>query len=271
MTYTRQRAIPILMYHSISPQAHRDFRPFIVTPEAFAAQMHYIHKHDYRVFNVTQYITQIKQNKDQLPERLVVITFDDGFEDFYVHALPILQRHSYSATLYLATNYIGGSSKWLWREHEAERPILNWQQIREIQRSGIECGAHSHTHAQLDLLPLEQTKQEIIDSKKLLEEQLQQTVHSFAYPHGYHTAAIKRMVREAGFSSACAVKYETSTKGEDHFALSRLLVGPDITIGEFAALLTKAPAALTTRMYKSACMPLGRLMRSYTAAGSRVR
>ncbi len=262
--HNRQRTVPILMYHSLSRQAREGFRLFTVAPEAFAEQMDYIQAQGYSVLSVTQYITLLKQRREALPERPLIITFDDGFADFYMHALPILRDHHFPATLYITTSFIGGKSQWLWKEGEAERPILSWEQIQEIHRSGIECGAHSHTHPQLDLLPLQQVKQEVIRSKELLEDHLQQAVHSFAYPHGHHTAMVQQIVRGAGFSSACAVKYQMCRENDDHFALPRLLIGPDTTIAEFARLLEQSPDPFLVRTYKSARVPVGRVIRKYT-------
>jgi peptidoglycan/xylan/chitin deacetylase (PgdA/CDA1 family) len=101
--------------------------------------------------------------------------------------------------------------------------MLTWEQLREIQEGGIECGAHSHTHPQLDSLSTPAAQDEIRRSKSILEEQLG-PVNSFAYPFGYYSPRIRKLVDAAGYSSACAVKYGFSSTGDDPLALPRLVV-----------------------------------------------
>ncbi len=184
------------------------------------------------------------------PERPVVLTFDDGFADFFTETLPVLQQYNFTATLYIATGFVGGTSRWLRREGEATRPMLTWDQVSEISASGIECGGHSHWHRQLDTLPLADARDEIVRCKKLLEDHLGQEISSFAYPHGYHSATIKRLVREARYTSACAVGYAMSSVTSDLFALARLRMGADTSVDALAALLTQCIPSVLTTMYK---------------------
>jgi peptidoglycan/xylan/chitin deacetylase (PgdA/CDA1 family) len=247
---SEKKKIPILMYHSISHSATPKLKQFTVPPSLFAHQMLYLYQQAYTPITVTQFVTMRSQRNVVLPERLVVITFDDGFADFYLEALPVLQRFGFPATLYVPTAFINGTSCWLESERETGRSMLTWQQLREISAQGIECGAHSHKHLQLDVLPTAVARNEIVLSKKLLEDHLQQEIFSFAYPYGYHTASIQRLVRETGYTSACAVKYAMSSETDDPFALARLLISPDSHIEEFAALLTGHGSSPETTAYK---------------------
>ncbi len=250
LTQSEKKKIPILMYHSISHSAAPKLKQFAVPPSLFAHQMSYLYQQAYTPITVTQFVTMRSQRNAVLPERPVVITFDDAFADFYVEALPVLQRFGFPATLYVPTAFINGTSCWLEREGAAGRSMLTWQQLREISAQGIECGAHSHKHLQLDILPSTVARDEIILSKRLLEDHLRQEIFSFAYPYGYHTARTQQLVREAGYTSACAVKYAISLETDDPFALARLLVSPDPNIEEFAALLTGRGASPGTTAYK---------------------
>lgn len=217
------KKLPILMYHSISRSYNPKFARMTVLPEFFEKQVSYLAEHHYTPLTVTQFMQARVQGTGKLPERPVVITFDDGFADFFSDALPILKKYAFPATLYIATAFMGGTSRWLRREKETARPMLTWQQVREISANGIECGAHTHTHPQLDTVSLSRAKKEIEYSKKLLEDHLGQQVTSFAYPFGYHTARVLHLVQEAGFSSSCAVRYALCTENDHPFSLSRVM------------------------------------------------
>jgi peptidoglycan/xylan/chitin deacetylase (PgdA/CDA1 family) len=260
--------IPILMYHSISSSSNRRFRPFAVTPEAFAAQMAYLHQQGYTTMTVTQAIQARNSASAHWPLRPVILTFDDGFADFWSAAMPILQQYALNATLYLVTGFIDRTSSWLRHEHESERSMLTWEQIAMLQTWGIECAAHTHSHPQLDLLPLAHARAEITRCKELLEDNLGQAVCSFAYPYGYFTAHVRQIVQEAGYTSACAVRHALSSEEDDAFALARLMVGPATSLDEFAALLTGTPAswgATLSTMYARTRTPLWRLVRRGSA------
>ena len=88
--------VPILMYHSISDQAAPRFKQFAVPQKVFATQMEYLHTHGYTPITVTQYMEAKKQSGTGLPARPVILTFDDGFADFYSAALPILKQYEFS-------------------------------------------------------------------------------------------------------------------------------------------------------------------------------
>jgi len=237
------KKIPILMYHSISHSLNPKFVQFTVPPTRFAEQMAYLHAYGYTPMTVTQYVDATKKH---LPEKPVVLTFDDGMEDFFTGALPILTRYSFPATLYITTAFVGGTCSWLRREGESARLMLTWEQIAQIQASGIECSAHSHTHPQLDMLSSSMAQDEIVASKQILEEHLGQRVTSFAYPYGYYTITTQRLAQAAGYTSACAVKHAMNAEETDPFALTRLMVKASTNEEEFVALLTGKSTYATT-------------------------
>ena len=261
--------LPILMYHSISSSSNPRFQQFAVPERAFAEQMAYLHEHHYVPMTVTQVAQARSMNVDAIPEQAVVLTFDDGFADFLTTALPILQRYGFVATLYVTTAYVGQTSQWLQHEGEAERPMLTWEQLRTVCSSGIECGGHTHSHPQLDVLPLQLAREEIWQCKHVLEEQLAQEISSFAYPYGYQTAAVRKLVQGAGFHSACAVKNRMSTERDDPFAIARLMVGADLSLQEFVSVLTgqnQSPATVLSQLYARSRTPVWQIVRRGTKA-----
>ncbi len=257
-----KKKIPILMYHSIAEDASATFQPFTVSPSLFAEHMAYLHHAGYTPLTVTQFVAR-RNRVDALPARPIVITFDDGFADFFTSALPILQKYSFSATMYIPTAYIGGTSRWMEHEGEGNRPLLSWQQIQEMNASGIECGAHSHTHLQLDLLSRLRANEEITLSKRILEDSLGQSVTSFAYPHGYYKAETQRLLYRAGYTSACTVKYAMATENTDAFALTRQLVEPTTDVRALATLLAGHNRRTVMSAYTRLLVPLWRYVRLY--------
>ncbi len=254
------RKIPILMYHSVSDQATPKYSPFAISPALFAQQVEYLHQQNYTPLTVTQFMA-IRSGNEPWPARPVLLTFDDGLDDFYTGALPVLQQYHFPATLYVVTGYMNGTSRWLLAEGEGNRPMLTWERLAEIQAAGVECGGHTHYHPQLDTIPLTRAREEIVQCKKILEDRLGRQIYSFAYPYGYHTAAVKQAVQEAGYTSACAVKYEMCAENTDPFALKRLMVGPTTTIPALEALLTTGYTSALTSIYKRARTPVWRIVR----------
>ncbi len=266
------KSIPILMYHSISQSARSAdprFKALCVPPALFAEQVDYLYHNRYTFLNVTQLIHALT-GKASLPERPVVLTFDDGYADFYHHALPVLLRYHVTATLYIATSFVERTSLWLRWKEETGHPMLTWKQIAEINDSGIECGAHTHNHPKLDTLPLAMAKNEIIRSKDLLESYLDHQVTSFAYPYGFYTSGVRRLVKEAGFTSACAVNLAMCSDKADHFTLERLVITPSMGMSAFGTLLTQERYSQLKKIYNSARIPVKHALRCCKASISRI-
>jgi peptidoglycan/xylan/chitin deacetylase (PgdA/CDA1 family) len=223
------------MYHSISASELRRFRPFTVQPERFEEQARYIRDEGYSALTISELIRM--RDANALPEKAVVLTFDDGFADFHETALPILVRYRLMATLYVVSGYLGRTSEWLDYADAKSLRLLSWPQLAEIEKNGIEIGAHTLSHPPLDTLPLGRARDEIVLSKRHLEDRLGVDIKSFAYPYGYYSKSVRDLVVSAGYTSACAVRYAISPPDDDRFALCRHIVRHDADMAYFEALL----------------------------------
>jgi peptidoglycan/xylan/chitin deacetylase (PgdA/CDA1 family) len=265
----KKHKLAILMYHSISDHATPKFKQFTVSPALFADHMAYLYQHAYTPITVTQYVHALSQGGDAssaLPERPVILTFDDGFADFFTDALPVLKQFNFTATLYIATAFVNSTSRWLQREDEMTRQMVTWEQLTEISAQGIECGSHGHRHLQLDTLSSSVVQKEIIHSKLLLEQHLGGNISSFAYPFGYYTTGARQQVQEAGYTSACAVKHAMSSAKTDPFALARLMVKADTGINALAALLNGHSSSALTTIFLRTRTPVWQLARRASAS-----
>ncbi|MEA2592798.1 MAG: hypothetical protein QOD62_2629, partial [Actinomycetota bacterium] len=193
------RALPVLLYHSISEAASSDVARFTITPKVFDGHMRHLAEEGYSSMTVTQLLPVLEGRSDVLPERPVLVTFDDGFRDFLTNALPVMQRHGIVSTLYATTGFMGdgeapGSNR-------SGDEMLSWRELAEVARQGVEVGGHTHSHPMLDTLPHAAARGEIVRCKELIEQHTEAAVASFAYPHGYSSAWIRRVVAEAGYTS----------------------------------------------------------------------
>ncbi|MEP7193818.1 MAG: polysaccharide deacetylase family protein [Actinomycetota bacterium] len=237
----RLEGLPILMYHSISPTAAPGFARFAMHPGDFAAHMAFIADAGYQAITISEAMA-LQDRRQQLPERAVVLTFDDGFDDFHTTALPILREYRLRATLYVTTGYVGRTGRWLADCDEQDRVMIGWSQLREAAAEGVEIGAHSHTHPQLDRLEATRLADEIRRPKALLEDRLGVAVKSFAYPFGYWDRTTRRAVAKAGYDSACGVDDLPARTGRSRLALPRLTVDAGTSVEQLRQLLLIRPS-----------------------------
>ena len=150
MTPTRPGPVPVLMYHEIARPAETTSR-LAVPPDAFAEQLAYLHGEGFTTVTVAELRAVLAGGAGPLPDRTIVLTFDDGYEDFHRRAMPLLDRYGFTATVFVTTGWIQDAGA----RSAPRRPgrMLSWSQIEEAAHAGFEVGAHSRTHPQLDQLP----------------------------------------------------------------------------------------------------------------------
>ena len=216
-------ALPILMYHQVTPRPAPGFEKYAITPEAFAAQMDHLRRAGYESVTIPELRRRRVAGEPSLG-RVVAITFDDGFRDCVDHAVPILQSRSLTATFFLVAGLGGKTSEWLRVERSLDLPLMDWDSARRLESSGFSCGAHGWTHARLTALSPSACREELRASRSRLEDELGPEVRDMAYPHGCYDQATQALVAENGFESACSVRPGLSGRDDDPLALHRVHV-----------------------------------------------
>jgi len=248
--------VPILLYHSVADDPPNALVPYAISRRRFLAHLDTLTTLGVTTLTVGELLLA-RASGMVLPERTVVITFDDGFADFATHGWPALAERGFAATLYATTGRLGGTSTWL---GGGELPLLARRQLVDLARAGCEIGAHTMTHPQLDGLTRSAAAREITQSKRVLERLLGRPVDSFAYPHGRYDAAVRQLVIDAGFRSAAAVTDTPSPAGDDWFALARIRVTADFDVERLTDVVT-APSATAGQARRRARNPLWRRAR----------
>lgn len=238
-TVTKSSAVPILMYHQVTPRPAPTFRKYAVTRRAFAAQMALLGRVGYRTITIGTLVA-VRQGGGRLPRRPVIITFDDGFRDCVDYAVPILKAHGFTATFYLVAGLVGSTSRWLLTERGLELPLFDWDAARELERQGFECGAHSLSHPRLASLPLDACRHELAESRRTLTRELGREVRHLAYPFGSYDETVCAIAREEGYTSACSVRPGLSDVNDDLFALHRVPVRGHDSLLDFACRVRTA-------------------------------
>lgn len=209
-------ALTILTWHSIDPGGS----VISIAPQLFSKQMDAIAAAGFRGVSLREAVRHREMN-GRWPGKTVVLTFDDGYENFSSFALPAILRHGFSATVFLISRHMGGINDWgPAPEGLGRQKMMSWNQVREMSSAGIEAGAHTRTHPDLRMLGNDALNEEISGSRREIEDEIGSPVETFAYPFGYLNEAACRIVG-AEFRAACTTSLSRVT-GEDPHLLPRL-------------------------------------------------
>jgi len=194
--------IPILMYHSISDVKEYSHPYYHVntSPAVFEAHMRYLSENNYDVINLRNLTDNFDANHSA---KQVVITFDDGFLDFYTNAYPILNKFGFTATVFLPTAFIQTN-----RTSFKDNPCMTWNEVRKLITKGISFGSHTANHPQLADLNEKEVKHEIESSRQRIEDETGTKIDSFSYPFAFpqenqnFIARYKEILVEQGYRTA---------------------------------------------------------------------
>ena len=197
----------VLNYHQINT---RDANSLTVRPGNFADELDYLTEHGYHVISLDQFIRH--QNEGAaLPDKPVLITFDDGYLDNYTDAFPLLKERKMPALIFIITDYIG-----------TQQNYMTWEQVHEMEKNGIDFGSHTLSHAMLSQDDPKDAKFQLETSQAVFRWQFGKNARALAYPCGYYDDTVKKLVKDAGFEAAFTVDYGPVRPGHDMLSLQRV-------------------------------------------------
>jgi peptidoglycan/xylan/chitin deacetylase (PgdA/CDA1 family) len=238
--------VMILCYHGVTARAERmaeDPTGLHIRAERFEAQLEHLRRH-YRVLALGEYLAARREGR-KLPPHSVVITFDDGYRNFYTMAAPRLRERRLPAALFLTVGEIGAAPRaaggW---EPEDDVRYLSWPEVLELRERGVEVGSHTWTHPMLSKLPAEEAERELRESLAEVARRTGEAAPPFAYPFGDYTPELAGRARTLGYSCALTTDGGTNDEGADLYKLRRVLVGDDDDEPAFAARVSGLAALL---------------------------
>lgn len=182
---TADSRIPVLMYHSVSVKKGD---PYCVPPADFERQMRWLHDNGYAALTLDALWADL-QNREAFPQKAVAVTFDDGYEDNYTNALPVLRRYGFRATVFVITGDIG----------DTRMGYLSAAQLLAMDREGFDVESHTVTHRRLSELPAAVQLRELSDSRGTLESLLRRPVEYLSYPYGDRDAQTEKLAKSLGY------------------------------------------------------------------------
>ena len=202
--------VPILVYHSIRPIMATDpqqLKNYSVEPAIFEAQLQYLKDHGYTAISFDAFMDYLL-NAVPLPEKPVVLTLDDGWENQYTYAFPLIKKYGMSATFFIFTNAMG------------HKHFLTWEQVKDMADSGMEIGGHTQSHPYLvKISDPKKLVAEIAGGKKIIESHIGREITVFAYPFGQYDDAVVAAVKGAGYRAARTTRRGAIQSGDNIYTL----------------------------------------------------
>jgi peptidoglycan/xylan/chitin deacetylase (PgdA/CDA1 family) len=229
--------IPILMYHQVGLPAPRGtpYRGLTVPASAFRRQMVWLRRLGYRGLSMRDLMPHLLRDSG---EKVVGITFDDGYRNVYRHALPVLVELGFTATNYFVARQLDGSNVWDADQGIPASPLMSAAEMRGWHEAGLEVGSHTLDHVHLPRLSPELADYQIRESKHELEQVIGAEVTAFCYPYGDESAEVREMVRRAGYLNATTTERGLARPADDVVGLPRVTVSRSTNIVRFLVKCT---------------------------------
>ncbi len=244
--WNRKRVI-ILCYHGVTERLNRhpsDISGLHIRADRFETQLNYLRQH-YQVISLSEFI-EARKNNLSLPDRSVVLTFDDGYRNFLTSALPRLIARDMRVSVFLITDRISPERQSHvneWTESDDET-FMSWQEIKELQQHGVEFGSHTCSHRKLSEIAAVEAEHELRVSHETIAAHLSRSAMPFAFPYGSYSEAIVALTRELPYTCALTTDAGTNAPQTDLFVLRRNLIGDDDDEALFAARVSGLTALL---------------------------
>jgi peptidoglycan/xylan/chitin deacetylase (PgdA/CDA1 family) len=260
--------LPVLMYHHVGPSIPHTYAELTVLPKQFERQIRWLARRGYVGIRPSDWVEWRRSGKG-LPDKHVLLTFDDGYADLAEHALPVLRRYGFGAVVFIVTGLVGGTNAWDEARGSATHRLLTAEQIRYWATQGIEFGAHSRTHADLTTLSAEELAKEIVSGRDELANLLGSPVTSFAYPYGAYNQTVNTCAQGVysltfrADESAPGINYLCT----DPHDLQRTMIHPKDSLADLECRLRwghspilemRERLHLRSRLKRLACALLGR-------------
>ena len=231
--------LTVLMYHKIDELENGVRHPGnYVSPDQFAQQMDALLAWRYRTISFAQWLDyRDGRGVGRLPDRPLIVTFDDGYTCFDEHAWPVLRARGMNATVFLVAGQIGGTNAW--ESDELSLPLLGAARIVALQDEGVVFGSHSVTHRPLARIPEREASEELHASRKQLGSLLGREVDVFAYPFSNQNRTVRALARDAGYRCAVRGKGRMNSTHVDPFGLRRIKIEPTTTIESLERTLAR--------------------------------
>ncbi|MCI7442235.1 MAG: polysaccharide deacetylase family protein [Clostridium sp.] len=224
LTMTNENVgVPVLYYHSVDPSEANEV---IISPEKLKEQLTFIKDSGYTTLTISE-LNDYILNNTPIPEKSIVITFDDGYADNYINAFPILKELDIKATIFVISNFT-----------DKDGYYMTSQQIKEMSDYGIDIQSHTASHSHLNQLTYEEQLSELKTSKEKLESIIGKPIISVAYPFGDYDDNTILASEEAGYSLAFNTNKGLADRDDNPLNLNRIYISSTYSIEDFKEKLT---------------------------------
>ena len=222
----------ILLYHRLLSREENlskinsENRVYLLKEEEFIKQLEYLHSEEWNTISVEQLLESLK-TKTSLPEKSLIISFDDGNQTDYTIAFPLLEKYGFKTTFFLTSDFI-------------DKPgHLSKSQILKMSQGGMVFGTHGKTHKFLSTLDENELKMELLESKKSLEQITGKKIELLSLPGGYHSSKVKKIAQELGYKGVCTSKFGLNENNNDLFELKRISLRFDEPFSQFISIVNQ--------------------------------
>lgn len=239
--------IPILLYHRIGTENDCKQPVSCTLIDEFDKEINYLKKNNYYFINIEELMNYIN-GKIILPNKSVLITFDDGYKNNYIYAFPIIKKYHAKATIFINTNFIGRKvplrvggnifNEVLQDKADVFYYFLSWDEIKEMYKEGIDFQPHGHSHSDLTKIGEKDIIKEICKSKEILEKTLRKKIYFFSYPFGRYNKKVISLLQKQKFKASFALKSGIAKSKVDLWTLPRTEIGKGISFNRFKATLS---------------------------------